>query len=147
MFEEIWDNPEAAYALYVDKKNRFMVIPSSKMVTDNHVLVIPAEPVSLVDDLPDARYRQLWELVRITRQHLARTLQPGRGVGTCVWGNQVSHTHVHVIARNQPHDGEAFFDPNLALTTPEALKAVQRRLAFPPVLQKEAEARVTAAGL
>ncbi|HEV7453620.1 MAG TPA: HIT domain-containing protein, partial [Candidatus Saccharimonadales bacterium] len=107
----------------------------------------PKEPVANVDDLPDDRYRQLWELVRITRQHLIATLKPERGVGTAVWGNQVPHVHVHVFARNEPEDGKVFFAANRTIATPEYLEDVKQRLSFPPELQRTAVARVKAAGL
>jgi diadenosine tetraphosphate (Ap4A) HIT family hydrolase len=146
IFEKAWQDPEKFHAIYVDTENGFMVLPDAKPVTGNHVMVIPKEPVANVDDLSDDRYRQLWELVRITRQHLMATLKPKRGVGTVVWGNQVPHVHVHVFARNEPGDGKAFFEAGRVMETPEYLEDVKQRLNFPPELQQTAAARVKTAG-
>jgi diadenosine tetraphosphate (Ap4A) HIT family hydrolase len=147
IFEKAWQDPEKFHAVYVDAENGFMVLPDAKPVTRNHLMVITKEPVANVDDLPDARYRQLWELVRITRQHVVATLHPERGVGTAVWGNQVPHVHIHVFARDLPDDGAVFFAPDRQLATPEFLEAARQRLAFPPALQQTAAVRVKAAGL
>jgi diadenosine tetraphosphate (Ap4A) HIT family hydrolase len=147
IFEKAWQDPEKFHAVYVDTENGFMVMPDAKPVTQNHLLVITKEPVPNVDDLPDNRYRQLWELVRITRQHILTTVQPGRGVGSAVWGNQVPHAHVHIIARDIQTDGAAFFEADRARATEEHLNDVQQRLTFPPELQRIAAARVKAAGL
>jgi diadenosine tetraphosphate (Ap4A) HIT family hydrolase len=141
IFEVFWQDPAKAHAVYVDTENGFMVIPDGHPVTANHLMVIPKEPVALVDDLADVRYQQLWELVRITRKHLLDVLSPERGVGTVVWGQLVPHAHVHVFARTAKGDGKLFFAER-PTATPEELDALRTRLAFPPQLCAEATNRL-----
>jgi diadenosine tetraphosphate (Ap4A) HIT family hydrolase len=146
IFEKFWDDPASAHAIYVDTENGFMVIPDGRPVTPNHVMVIPKEPVAVVDDMPDDRYQQLWELVRITRRHLIDVLQPERGVGTVVWGMIVPHTHIHVFARAVKGDGQLFFNGDRPPATAEDLAALQTRLAFPPELCTQTASRLKQIG-
>jgi len=77
-----------------------------------HVLVMPAQHVETLDDLPDDLVRPLFEAVRRTSIAVQKAL---RAEGSFVASNtrvsqSVPHVHIHVVPRNK---GDGLFSTRL----------------------------------
>lgn len=68
-----------------------------------HVLVIPKRQIDHIDDLLEADYVYLFQIVYKVSKHIKLQLSPRR-VGIVVDGYGVPHAHVHVIPTYKPGD-------------------------------------------
>ncbi len=140
-FQAAWEKPEENYALHVDEKNGFMVLPDANPVMDNHVLIISRETTPY-QELPPLRQLQMMALANITAEHMGRILKPKRKIGYAVWGNKIKTAHIHLLPRNVPDDGILFFQGKRPWATQDQLKTTRKLLKFSPSLQTEAKKRL-----
>jgi len=94
IFTKIIRMEERAHVVW--NSNRIIAILDICPINPGHLLVIPYEEVSDIDDLTDERYHELWRAVK----HLRRALQSAFGapkVGIAVEGFGVDHAHIHLV--------------------------------------------------
>lgn len=97
-------------------------------VQPGHVLVVPKKQVEFLWDLGDSDYQALLATVKKVAKHL-RSVLGTKYVGAQVVGDQVPHTHVHLIPFNTIDEYRRQADTSIE-PDHEALAAMAKRLAF-----------------
>ena len=72
-------------------------------VQPGHVLVIPKKQIDRLEDLDDANYKHLMDIVKKLMRHLRETLGTER-ITLKIEGFDVPHAHVHLIPCNEARD-------------------------------------------
>ena len=72
-------------------------------VQPGHVLVIPKKQIDRLEDLDDANYKHLMDIVKKLMRHLRETLSTER-ITLKIEGFDVPHAHVHLIPCNEAKD-------------------------------------------
>jgi diadenosine tetraphosphate (Ap4A) HIT family hydrolase len=140
-FQSAWQDPKKAHAIYVDDQQGLMVLPDAQPVVPNHVLIITRE-AKPYEELSTKRKHQVLELANLTAEHIRNVLQPKRKIGFCIWGNTIRTTHIHLLPRNVPEDGVAFFIGERPWASADQLEDTRKMLQFPIKLRKEARRRL-----
>jgi diadenosine tetraphosphate (Ap4A) HIT family hydrolase len=90
-------------ARMVHHLNRCLAFYDAYPVSPGHTLVVPAEFVASIFDLPEERQADLWEVVAEVREILRQRHQPdGFTVGINdgpAAGQTIHHAHIHIIPR------------------------------------------------
>jgi histidine triad (HIT) family protein len=79
---------------------------------EGHLLVIPKRQVQFIWDLPDEDYQALMKTVKKIGPHLKEVLRT-KFVGIQVAGDEVPHTHVHLIPFDTIAEFRAVPDPGI----------------------------------
>ena len=93
-----------------------------------HTLVVPKKQIDQLWDVPDEDYQALMATCKKVARHLRQLLGVKR-VGVRVVGEEVPHTHIHLIPFNE---GEEYFAhvPDGQAPDHAALAAIAAKLAF-----------------
>jgi ATP adenylyltransferase len=124
------DDDHTALVVYRTKFN--FVILNRNPYTNGHVMIVPLQHVSTLNDLPDATLAEMMLLARDTEQHLVRLYRPdgvnlGLNIGQAAGAGIAGHIHMHVLPR-------WFGDTNFMTVAgetrvlPESLEATWERL-------------------
>ena len=71
-----------------------------EVLAPGHTLVVPIEPVDHWIDLDPRLLGHLWDIAQTIGKALQEAFQPSR-VGVLVVGDEVPHTHVHLVPFDQ----------------------------------------------
>jgi diadenosine tetraphosphate (Ap4A) HIT family hydrolase len=140
-FQRAWQDPKRVHAIFVDERHGLMVLPDAQPVVKHHVLVVTRE-AKPYEDLSSLRKHQALELANITAEHMRKVLQPKRKIGFCIWGNVIKTTHIHLLPRNVPEDGVAFFAGERAWASDKQLEETRKLLTFSAKLKAEVQQRL-----
>lgn len=94
IFTKIIRRQTPSYIIY--DSGRVIAILDRCPINTGHVLVIPYEEVSDINDLEIDRYHELWDVVRNLRNILKEAFDAPK-VGIAVEGFGVDHAHVHLV--------------------------------------------------
>ena len=96
--------------IYEDEN--FLAFMEINPVTKGHTLLIPKEHHETIYDLPQELAKKFIPTVQKVAKAQKEALQ-ARKIALAVWGEDVSHAHMHLIPRYE-HDGVQFFKQNKA---------------------------------
>ncbi len=94
LFTRIRKREEPGY-LVLDEHNIFAILDVCPINT-GHLLIIPYEEVEEITELSDARYKELWLVVKHLSSVLKKAFNAPK-VGIAVEGYGVPHAHVHLV--------------------------------------------------
>ena len=81
---------------FVWRDNRVVAFLPIATLAPGHTLVVPIEPIDHWVDVPDDLNAHLWTVAKQIGAALQEEFQPSR-VGVLVVGEEVPHTHVHLV--------------------------------------------------
>jgi histidine triad (HIT) family protein len=81
---------------FVWRDDRVVAFLPVDVLAPGHTLVVPIEPVDHWLDLDDDLNQHVWSVAKTIGAALREAFQPDR-VGVLVLGDEVPHTHVHLV--------------------------------------------------
>ena len=85
---------------FVWRDDRVVAFLPIAVLAPGHTLVVPIEPVDHWIDVDDDLNAHLWTVAKAIGGALQEAFQPSR-VGVLVVGEEVPHTHVHLVPFNE----------------------------------------------
>ena len=85
---------------FVWRDERVVAFLPIAVLAPGHTLVVPIEPVDHWIDVDDDLNTHLWTVAKAIGGALQEAFQPSR-VGVLVVGEEVPHTHVHLVPFNE----------------------------------------------
>ncbi len=101
IFTKIINSEIPCYKIYEDE-NTFAFLDIHPQ-QPGHTLVVPKKPVEFVWDLDDADYVALMTTVKKVAKRI-REIMHASYVGELISGNDVPHTHIHLIPFSKAED-------------------------------------------
>jgi histidine triad (HIT) family protein len=96
-FEDIVSGKTPHQRLWEDEHHLAFLNP--RPIRPGHTIVIPKQLASYLFDMPEAKYRALWDASRTVAELLRERLRCER-VCVAVVGWEVRHVHVHLVPTN-----------------------------------------------
>ena len=126
------DNSECAEPYVVVRCEHSFVILNRYPYTSGHLMVVPCEHVSSLDELSSETRAEMMELVNHAIKVLQKVYHPegfnvGMNIGEAAGAGIADHVHMHIVPR---WEGDTNFMSSLAHTRvlPESLEETHRKI-------------------
>ncbi|WP_059106041.1 HIT family protein [Shouchella shacheensis] len=126
-FCSISKNELESYAIYEDENTKAFL--DIRPINKGHILVIPKEHVTSLQEISDDLYAKLMSTVKQMSALVDERIKPVK-VGITIAGFDIDHLHVHVIPMNKYHDitSQKYLDGSIQEAKDDTLAEVKNRL-------------------